>query len=553
MMQSDGTSVRVDSPDRLQQELNRRSAALAESEARFDSIVERTADGIVIVAEDGRIRFANPCAEKMFGRTAEDLVGQDLGLPVLAGETTEMDILPQGGREPVVAELRASATTWEGAPAYIISLRDMTDRKHAEERAQRLLLEQAAREEAEKAALRFRFLANAGATLDASLNAAETLVQLAELIAGRVADWCLIDLLEAERIHRAASAHADPERQPLLASMPSPRPATRVLQSGAAELHVGLNVDTMSELAVDDAHAQLLLRLGTRSSITVPLDAREFRLGTMTFVSGSRDFDDADFAFAVEIASRAARALENSRLYEAALMANRAKSDFLAVMSHELRTPLNAIMGYADLLSLGVAGAVDTKQADYLRRIDASASQLLHIIEEVLAYAQMEAGRAEAHPETIRLGDPIYEVIDTAEPLIAEKGLTFRQVVPQPDAALYTDGGKLGQLVLNLLTNAVKFTERGSVTLSATMEGEDVVIAVTDTGIGIAPGELEHVFAPFQQVEQGKTRRAGGSGLGLSVSRQLARLLGGDLTVESKLGSGSTFTVRLPRRLPPVH
>jgi signal transduction histidine kinase len=548
-MQSDHDAIPVDSTERLQQELSRRSAALAESEARFDSIVERTADGIVIVAEDGRIRFANPCAEQMFGRSAEQLVGQDLGLPVLAGETTEMDILQQGGREPVVAELRASATTWEGAPAYIISLRDMTDRKHAEERAQRLLLEQAAREEAEKAAVRFRFLADAVATLDASLNAAETLAQLAELVAGRVADWCLIDLLDSERMHRVASAHADPEQQPLLAGMPSPRPATRVLQSGAAELHVGLDMDGMGELAVDDAHAQLLLQLGTRSSITVPLDARERRLGTMTFGCGSRDYDETDLGFSLEIASRAARALENARLYEAALMANRSKSDFLAVMSHELRTPLNAIIGYADLLTLGVAGAVDTTQAGYLGRIDSSASQLLHIIEEVLAYAQMEAGRAEAHPESIRLGDPIYEVIDTAEPLIAEKGLTFRQVLPEPEAPLYTDGSKLGQLVLNLMTNAVKFTEQGSVTLSAAVEGEDVVIAVADTGIGIAAGELEHIFAPFQQVEQGKTRRAGGSGLGLSVSLQLARLLGGDLTVESTLGSGSTFTVRLPRQL----
>jgi PAS domain-containing protein len=195
---------------RLSHELQWRSAELAESEARFRNIVERTADGIVIVESDGRVRFANPGAERMFARSAADLVDGDFGVAVVSGETTEMDIVRPAETEPVVAELRVSGTTWDGSAAQVISLRDITDRKRAEERAQRLLLERAAREQAEKAAERSRILADAGATLDASLNAETTLASLASLVVPRVADWCVIDLLEDDGIRRVAGIHSEP-------------------------------------------------------------------------------------------------------------------------------------------------------------------------------------------------------------------------------------------------------------------------------------------------------------------------------------------------------
>jgi signal transduction histidine kinase/PAS domain-containing protein len=538
-------------------ECRRLREELAESEARFRSIVERTADGIVIVDEDGRIQFVNCAAERMFGRSAVEIIGQEFGRAVLAGEMTEMDILRNAEAEPIVAELRASDTTWDGAEAQIVTLRDVTDRKRAEEQGRRLLLERAAREQAERAGQRFRFLAEAGATLDASLSSETMLVRLARLIVPRVADWCVIDLLEGDQIRRVAVAHTNPEKQDLLEELKdrfppnadSPQPSARVLRSGAGELHQELDAESMRELTVNDAHARLLLQLGTRSSMTVPLDVRGHRLGAMTFVCGERDFDESDFALAREIASRAARALDNARLYEAALAANRAKSDFLAVMSHELRTPLNAIIGYTDLLLANITGPMDGEQCGYLRRIHFGAMQLLQIIEEILTYAQTEAGHIEALPRAIRMGELIDEVVEVAEPLVREKGLELRLEVGQPNAELFTDAGKLRQILLNLLRNAVKFTERGAIGLSVELRGDQLVIAISDTGIGIAPEKLEEIFEPFRQVEQGTTRRAGGTGIGLSVSRQLARLLGGDVSVESRPGHGSTFALRLPRRL----
>jgi signal transduction histidine kinase/PAS domain-containing protein len=539
---------------RLLDELATRSQELAESEARFRNIVERTADGIVIVGPDGRVHFVNPGAERLFARSAAELVGEDFGVAVVSGETTEMDIVRPSRGEPVLAEIRVSGTTWEGSAAQIISVRDITDRKRAEERTQRLRLEQAAREQAEAEAERSRILADAGVTLDASLNAETTLASLASLVVPRVADWCVIDLLEEDGIRRVAGTHADPRKQELLEelserfppSMASTSPAARVLRSGETELHRGLDSQGLRSLAESDEHAALLSRVGTRSSITVPLEAREQHLGAMTFVRGDRDFDETDLALAGEIASRAARALDNARLFEGALDANRVKSDFLAVMSHELRTPLTAILGFTDLLLEGVAGPPEEVQARYLGRIRAGAAQLLTIIQEILNYAQAEAGREQARPGAIRIGDLVDEIAAAAEPLVREKGLDFQVQVAERDTTLHTDVGKLRQVILNLLTNAAKFTDRGSVGLSLAMHGDELSIAVSDTGIGIAPQELAGIFEAFRQVEQGMTRRAGGTGLGLSVSRQLIGLLGGQLSVESQAGHGSTFTLKLP-------
>lgn len=532
-------------------------AALEECESRFTSIVERTADAIVVVDADGRMRFVNPAAETLFGRSRAELVGRELGGAVIVGETAEIDILRAGEAEPIVAELRASDTIWDGEPAQIISLRDMTDRRRAEERAQQLLLEHSAREHAEREGQRFRFLAEASAELDSSLDPDTTLRGLAHLIVPRVADWCVIDLVAGSRIRRVAGVHSDPDKQPLLEELrerfaPRPdrrQPAGRVMGSGGPELHRHLDRERVMELAVNEEHADLLLRLGIRSSMTVPLETQNRRIGAITFVCDERDFDENDVAFACEIASRAARALENARLYDAALAANRAKADFLAVMSHELRTPLNAVLGYTDLLLTGIGGEGTETRNAYLKRIRATASELLQIIEQILAYAASETEQTATRSVSFSLEDVVDEVAAVIEPLARSKGIAFVIELSQPEATLETDREKLRQIMLNLLANAVKFTEEGTVTLRARAVREEVELAVIDTGVGIASDELERIFEPFRQVDGGTTRSVGGTGLGLSVSRRLARLLGGDIRVESGPGQGSRFFVRVPRRL----
>ena len=228
--------------------------------------------------------------------------------------------------------------------------------------------------------------------------------------------------------------------------------------------------------------------------------------------------------------------------------ANRAKSEFLAVMSHELRTPLSAIIGYEELLFDGITGPVNEGQRTQLARIKASATHLLSLIDEVLTLSRVEAGREVAHPERVPVFAALHEALIIVEPLALEKKLQLR-VLPVPkDLEVLADPTKFRQILLNLLTNAIKFTDAGSVELESRRLDDCVEIMVRDTGIGIATANQDRIFETFWQVEQKSTRKVGGAGLGLSVSRRLANIMRGDLTVQSTLGKGSTFTLRLPMR-----
>jgi len=232
-----------------------------------------------------------------------------------------------------------------------------------------------------------------------------------------------------------------------------------------------------------------------------------------------------------------------------ALAANRHKSAFLANMSHELRTPLNSIIGFSEVLGTKLFGTLNAKQAEYVTDIHESGTHLLSLINDILDLSKIEAGRLELNPSWFELPAAIDNVLTLMKERATRRGLTVIRDVPDVAGAIQADERKVKQVLINLLTNAVKFTEPGgSVTIRVELRPEEAVVLVTDTGIGIAPGDQVIIFEEFRQVTGEHSRTQEGTGLGLALSKRLVELHGGRIWVESEVGGGSTFGFTLPRR-----
>jgi len=255
-------------------------------------------------------------------------------------------------------------------------------------------------------------------------------------------------------------------------------------------------------------------------------------------------------AYIRDLTERKRLEADQARLLKESEEANRAKSEFLATMSHELRTPLNAISGYTELLKMGLRGPVTEEQIADLERINRSQSHLLGIINDILQFAKLESGQLEMTVDEF----PVETALDTAEelvrPQLEAKKISYARLRGDKSARVRADADRFQQIVLNLLSNALKFTpEGGRITVAWRIEQQRLLIDVADTGIGIAVDQFERIFDPFVQVQSGTTRTSEGVGLGLAISRDMARQMGGDVYVTSELGNGSTFTLALPQAL----
>ncbi len=266
-------------------------------------------------------------------------------------------------------------------------------------------------------------------------------------------------------------------------------------------------------------------------------------------------FTEADLRFLEGLARQGAIAIGNAHLFEqaqeaqaAAESANRAKSTFLANMSHELRTPLNAIMGFTRIVKRRGADVLPEKQIENLDKVLASAEHLLGLINTILDIAKIEAGRMDVQPDTFDAGTLVDVCIAIAQPMIKQERVNLIKDVAPDLPPVHSDREKVKQVLLNLLSNAAKFTHVGQITVGAHRQGDTLVIDVADTGIGISEEDLERIFDEFHQADNGTTRQYGGTGLGLAISRHLARLLGGELTATSTVGVGATFTLTVPLR-----
>ena len=547
-MSRSGASVGIRSSSELLDELQA-------SEARFREVIERNADAIVVVDPEGIVRYANPMAERLFGRPGVELVGTAIGFPIVAGETTELDVVSQGA--PRVVEMRVVPSRWGGEPAFIASLRDITERKQAELDAQRLIREQGARQAAEELASRQRFLLEGSGRLLASLDYDTTLGTLAHLCSTGVADWTVVFCTDGEgHPERVAVRHRDPAKDEaarelgtLLSLHDDVHPIVEAFDSSRPRRVERVDGDVLATLFHDAREMELARQLGAGVLLILPMRARGRQVGGLVLVriDGARAFDDDDEALAEDIAARGALALDNAKLYDEMTKADRARSDLLAVVSHDLRTPLTAIIGYSDLLALGIPDAIPPASALQVERIRKSAQHLMYLMNELLTFTRLDAGHESLDLREVDLRDVVREVATLVEPGAAARGLRFETSLPPEPVQLRTDPDKLRQVLLNLAGNAVKYTPAGSVRMRLSAGGHEVaILQVEDTGVGISEADLAKIYEPFWQVDTSQRSKDGGTGLGLSIVRRMVELLGGRVDVASRLGEGTTFTLTVP-------
>jgi PAS domain S-box-containing protein len=520
---------------------------LAEERLRFQArLLDAVGEAVIATDMDGRIMYWNAFAEQLYGWSADEVLGRDVSL-VTPGAVTK-----EHSRE--LMRRMAAGERWSGE--FLVRARSgrefpvlVSDSPIRDEQG-RLIgivgtsIEISGRKRREDGQ---RFLAEASRVLASSLDYATTLRTVATLAVPDLGDWCLVHLRAGEGPSVESVARVVPEGDESTADA-----LEQLLINGDGLVNAVLSGDSALIGPSDDGPEPLregrLRAIGVRSILTVPLRARGTALGVITFAKprAGPPYDATDASIAEELGRRAGLAIDNARLYREAEEGNRAKADFLAVVSHELRTPLNAIAGYADLLAGEIAGELNSLQARHVDRIKVGATHLAHLIDEVLTYARVETGRDTLQLETTDIGAVAREAVVVLEPDAVEKGLAIDLQLPDQDVVLHTDAGKVRQILVNLLSNAVKYTEQGQVRVQILSVHGGVQIDVSDTGIGITPEALERIFEPFWQAESPNTRTMGGTGLGLSVSRRLARLLEGDIQVESEVGVGSTFTVWIP-------
>jgi signal transduction histidine kinase len=457
----------------------------------------------------------------------------------------------------------------------VIAVRDVQAIEGAKERqrtiAQELLLsalrEQDTARESDRAKNRGQYLAAASRDLSLSLDESTTRDTVRRLTLPRPGVWCIVDVVESNgALHRLAVIHPDPAKRALVKSLDAEWPT----QGGRPANATGLWETQLPTVVTPDADSALLRAVHSESSLrtlreigfgallVIPLIVRARVQGAITFISraGDQPFTPDEITLATDLGARCAMALDNARLYReadalrvAAQAANQSKSQFLGSMSHELRTPLNAIGGFTDLIEMEIEGPVTDEQRTALARIKANQQHLLKLITEILDFVRIESGRMEYHLGAVALNTALIDVAAMLSAAAEEKHLRFEGPICDADVMAWADPDRVRQIVVNLVMNAVKYTPAngGTIALACGVDGDNVVLHVTDTGPGMAADQLPSIFEPFVQLTAGLTDRRGGVGLGLPISRDLARAMGGNLTVESTVGAGSRFTLTLPK------
>ncbi len=554
-------------------ELLQTRAALRQTERRYETLANMLPVGIFRTDAAGATTYVNPAWCAIAGLSAEQALGfgwmdavHPEDLPRLRREWEDSTqrgapafsdyrfLRPDGTTAWVMGQAVPETDAAGEVIGYVGTVTDITERKRAEEEIRRYVGELEA-------------LNDLGASVNRSVSLAEVVANAIDaLLKVTQTEVAFLFLRQGERLILAGSG--PPEQMRRFESIPEHK---------VGECMCGLAVRQGRPLYTADIYRDARCtweeckKAGYRSFAALPLLAGEEVIGIVGLAcSEERDFEP-QAEFLETLAAQVAGGVRNAQLYaevqryaaeleqkvaertrdlhlalEKAQAADRLKSAFLAAMSHELRTPLNSIIGFTGVLLQGLAGPLNAEQSKQLGMIRDSAQHLLALINDVLDISKIEAGQLEVRRDPFDLRLAIENVLRMVTPLAQRKGLSLAAALPSGVGTIVSDRRRVEQILINLLNNAIKFTERGEVRLECETRPGRVTLRVRDTGIGIRPEDMPKLFRPFQQLETGLARHHEGTGLGLAICRHLAELLGGEVTAESEWGKGSVFTVHLP-------
>ena len=529
---------------------------------RMAAIVDSSDDAIVSKDLNGIVNSWNRSAERIFGYTAAEILGKSIRTIIPADRQAEEDhVLAAIMRGDRVEHFETIRIRKDGRlipiSLTVSPVRDATGviigaSKIARDISDRI----AAQAEADRSKRHDVFLGQLMATLTASLDYRKTLTALAVLAVPRIADWCAVDLVEDNgTICRLAVSYVDSAPVGVTQAMHgwSSHPSSPASTAAAIGVRAPFlwSEDGASARARDRDRSDdrpWARPVGLVSYICTPMMTPGRAMGALalgTFGS-RRPFDSDDLRFAADVAARASMSIENSQAYEQLQTANRLKDEFLATLSHELRTPLNAIVGYTRMLRSGVVSP--ERIAHAIEVMDRNATALTQIVEDVLDVSRIISGKTRLNVQAVQLSNVIGDAIGTVAPAADAKGVRIQTVLDTDPGIVSGDGDRLQQVVWNLLSNAIKFTPRGGrIQVRLERVNSHVEIVISDTGIGIPPAFLAHIFERFRQAEGGTTRQHGGLGLGLAIARHIVEMHGGTIHAASEgEGKGATFRVVLP-------
>ncbi len=506
--------------------------------------IDRLADGYYEMDESFCYQRVNPAGLRIAGKTLAEMLGRSVAqvFPDIEREgihQTTAEVM-QSRRPQSVETYYPPHRRWYVNSIYpvdrgvAIFSRDITEQK---------LLEQ-----------NLAFLAEASKILSSSLDYHHTLRTVAQFAVPQIADWCAIDMLIGHRVELLAIAHVDPERSRWAEAMrerepvdlDAPEGVAKVLRTGRPEFFPSIRDEYLVAAAKDEETLELARSLELCSAMVVPLMVRDAAIGAITFVSAEsgRHYTEADLRMAEELASRAALAIENSRLYGESQQAVALRDDFISAASHELKTPVTSLKIYTELLLRQSTQQGDERTSSHLQKMNGQIERLAMLVSDLLDASKIEAGKLELRRETVELQPVVDEVVEAVQTTTTKHHIEIHGTV---ERTVLGDRERLSQVVTNLLTNAVKYSPHADrIVVRIAETGTGAAIEVEDYGIGIDEEHLDQIFDRFYRVTSADEKTFPGLGMGLFISREIVRRHGGTMEVTSTKGRGSIFRFTVP-------